>query len=230
MELDTSVWMPILHDLAAGIIQYVYLPAPAEGLTEEMVPAVFMSLPIFYHKPVRMSVGGYCVMTGNLFVDGTWVAHYDFRPGALVPSKFVPIRDVSGKAALLMHDKRYSRFFEKAMEKPLTPQGAKEYLDILMDDPKPKIPRRILKKTTNHMILLLSGKNIPNMSAERVENYMDLFDTALFYTQDNKNMRSRIAATKKILDFFAREVLPEIVPAKPEKLSDYLFKEEKEEK
>ena len=227
MKLDTTVWGAIHFDVGCGMVQYVFQPNRDEYASRRLVPAAFLSIPIFYTKGVQLTLGLYDMQSQSMALDSTFSAPCSIKPGFLTPERFRDLRGAMTRAAKTLHTVKYGPFLD-LMDGPLGLSEAKDALNALLEQDKCPVPTRIVKKSLQHLELLKTGKPVPRLSPDTQSSWSDLLEIFLFYAQQTKKMVTRNTVNRKILDYFANACAPNLVPKKPVELFDYVTKDSDE--
>jgi len=202
LGLNTEVWYPVEFDTASGCIQYINFPDRGKVVEDQYFPVAYLTLPIFYAKPIKVDLGIYKLRCQNGAVDDINTSGVSFKPDSLNPDIFGAFADGVARATKNLSS-QYGAFFDFLGASKLCVDDARLFMRQLLESSDPLVPTRIVKKVLQHIDLLSSGKDVPSNSPDTIDNQYDLFDLFTFYShQGTTKLTSRNNTDRKTFRYF----------------------------
>lgn len=210
LGLNPEVWAPIEFDVNCGCVEYIFFPDKGDLVEDQYFPVAFLTLPIFYSKPIKIDLGIYKLRCQNGAMDDINTSSATFKPDSLNPDIFAAFAG-GVKTATNHLSEQYRRFLDYLSTEKLGIESARTFMKSLLEDPDPPVPTRLAKKVLQHIDLLGSGKDVPAHSPDTMDNTYDLFDTFTFYShQGSTKLTSRNNTDRKSLRLFYSRYREEI--------------------
>jgi len=202
LGLDPEVWYPTEFDTNSGCVQYLNFPDRGNLTQDQYYPVAYLTLPIFYAKPIKVDLGIYKLICQNGAMDDISTSGVSFKPSSLNPDIFAAfangVSDATKKLSV-----EYNKFFDFLNAASLNVDEARTLMRGMLEASDPLVPTRVVKRVLQHVELLRSGKDVPSNSPDTVDNQYDLFDLFTFYShQGNTKLTSRNNTDRKTFRYF----------------------------